>query len=251
MKFRNSPQLSIPAPCSVKWEEMGRVNEGSRHCSSCKKVIVDFTKMSDDELVAFFHKNKNACGKLSKRQLDRDLKIDRTSARTGAWKNIFMIPALFLGMETFAREKTNISESMSNVHFRFEITSGNNALPTPANNPANDTLVIKGIVLDSLTGEAMVGAVVLIDSLKIGAVTDFDGNFSLKIPHPLDTGAVQLTVRYTGYPIIIKNVEASNTPVTIWLTQNEPTDAMIGIIVSTPRMKVRHFFYRLFHPRSW
>ncbi|MDQ3108923.1 MAG: carboxypeptidase-like regulatory domain-containing protein [Bacteroidota bacterium] len=264
MPRQNHLHISIPKPCSMKWEEMEHLDEQSRSCSSCEKVIVDFTTMSDDELVSFFHKNKNACGKFTASQLNRHLKIDRTAVRAGSWKNIFILPALFLGIETFAREKTNISESKSNVHFIFENTSANSSGQSRASKTSNDPLIIKGTVKDSLTGEGIIGAVVFLsDSSKFGAVTDFDGNFSLKIANPPENDSIHLIIKSVGYETVVKRVDLTGAPLTIHLRmqkisnervyQKGPEEVFVGMIAIdySPQPKTRHFFYKLFHPRSW
>jgi hypothetical protein len=48
--------ISIPKPCSEKWTEMEVAEEG-RFCQSCEKTVIDFTKFSDKELLAFFLNN--------------------------------------------------------------------------------------------------------------------------------------------------------------------------------------------------
>lgn len=52
--------------------------EKGRFCSSCKKIVVDFTGMSDRELVAFFKKPSGSlCGRFNQEQLGRDIVIPR------------------------------------------------------------------------------------------------------------------------------------------------------------------------------
>jgi hypothetical protein len=46
-------QLTIHEPCHENWENMSQEDQG-RFCSACKKTVVDFTGMSDRQVIAFF-----------------------------------------------------------------------------------------------------------------------------------------------------------------------------------------------------
>ena len=55
--------------------------------------------------------------------------------------------------------------------------------------------VVKGMVRDSGTGDALVGATVMEGTGNNGVVTDFEGNYEISLPE----GKCKLTVRYIGY----------------------------------------------------
>ncbi|MDE5651118.1 MAG: carboxypeptidase-like regulatory domain-containing protein, partial [Duncaniella sp.] len=54
-------------------------------------------------------------------------------------------------------------------------------------------ITVKGTVVDD-TGEPVIGATVLIDGTSQGTATDFDGNFTLKVPE-----GAKLKISYIGY----------------------------------------------------
>ena len=56
------------------------------------------------------------------------------------------------------------------------------------------TKVVRGSVADASTGEALIGASVLVKGASTGTVTDINGNFSLEL-----SGRKMLTVSYVGY----------------------------------------------------
>ena len=59
---------------------------------------------------------------------------------------------------------------------------------------------VKGTVVDKATGETVIGASVLEEGTRNGAVTDIDGNFVLSVP----TGA-SISITYIGYkPVSVK-----------------------------------------------
>ena len=46
-------------------------------------------------------------------------------------------------------------------------------------------VTLKGKVIDAADGYPIIGASVVVDGTKLGAITDVDGNFELKIPNDL------------------------------------------------------------------
>ncbi|MCX8081094.1 MAG: TonB-dependent receptor [Bacteroidia bacterium] len=56
--------------------------------------------------------------------------------------------------------------------------------------------IIRGKILDAKTGEAIVGAMVVIDGTTQGTTTDLDGNFQLKVPA---NKKISLKIQYIGY----------------------------------------------------
>ncbi len=70
---------------------------------------------------------------------------------------------------------------------------------------------IKGTVKDPATGETIVGASVMYAKGK-GAVTDINGNFSIKID---SAGEYTLTISYVGYGVQTQKVKVANKPVVV------------------------------------
>lgn len=66
---------------------------------------------------------------------------------------------------------------------------------------------VRGTIRDMETGEALVGATVLVKGTAIGTITDLDGNFALSIPEDADT----LVVSYIGYETISLAVAGQTT----------------------------------------
>lgn len=67
-------QLSIPTPCHESWDKM-TPNQQGRFCGSCAKTVVDFSAMTDAQLIHYFEhlKNENVCGRVYPDQLNRNL----------------------------------------------------------------------------------------------------------------------------------------------------------------------------------
>lgn len=62
--------ISIAEPCNRSWEEMTPVEHG-RSCAYCTKTVVDFTRMSDVEVLNHIHRNGLGCGRFYADQLGR------------------------------------------------------------------------------------------------------------------------------------------------------------------------------------
>jgi len=61
--------ITIPEPCHENWNQMTPKEKG-RHCDSCDKVVVDFTKSSKDEIVSHLESSSGkTCGRFRSDQI--------------------------------------------------------------------------------------------------------------------------------------------------------------------------------------
>ena len=67
-------QLSIPEPCHENWDTMSPTQQG-RYCNACAKEVIDFSNMSDTEVLNYFLKKRSGavCGNAYPDQLDRPI----------------------------------------------------------------------------------------------------------------------------------------------------------------------------------
>ncbi len=65
---------------------------------------------------------------------------------------------------------------------------------------------VTGTVTDAETKEPLIGASVAVVGTGTGAITDFDGKYSVEVPE----GATQIQITYTGYSTMIQDIGASN-----------------------------------------
>ncbi|GAB3583115.1 carboxypeptidase-like regulatory domain-containing protein [Hymenobacter daeguensis] len=65
--------INIPSACHESWAAMTPVATG-RHCARCQETVVDFTRMTDAEVVAFLRRYPSvACGRFRPSQTGRPL----------------------------------------------------------------------------------------------------------------------------------------------------------------------------------
>ncbi|QDK78181.1 hypothetical protein EXU85_06045 [Spirosoma sp. KCTC 42546] len=67
--------IQIPQPCHERWDDMQPTERG-RFCASCQKTVVDYTALSDQELVRLLSKApETSCGRFRNEQLNRQLVV--------------------------------------------------------------------------------------------------------------------------------------------------------------------------------
>lgn len=86
MKKTSTYRLNIEKPCEEQWDGM-RKNDCGRFCQLCQKTVIDFTMMSDREIIQFIenHKDESICGRVANVDLNRDL-IQREFVPKNTWK---------------------------------------------------------------------------------------------------------------------------------------------------------------------
>jgi hypothetical protein len=66
---RQKIKLTIDNPCQQKWTDF-EDRGGRGFCSSCQKEVIDFTRMSDEEIMRYFKDlPQNVCGQLRQDQM--------------------------------------------------------------------------------------------------------------------------------------------------------------------------------------
>lgn len=94
--------ITIPSPCNENWDTMLPEEKG-RFCQLCTKTVIDFTDYSEEEINAYFSKNKESktCGRFKKEQLSEiQINIPKTIIyQQTSFRNVFML-ALFTSMGT-------------------------------------------------------------------------------------------------------------------------------------------------------
>lgn len=73
--------IHVPNPCPVKWDAM-TPQKGGRHCASCNKLIPDFTKSTEEEILLYMETTGQTCGRFRTEQV--------TDGQTyGGWQHYF------------------------------------------------------------------------------------------------------------------------------------------------------------------
>lgn len=105
-------QLSIDDPCHEDWDKMTSTEQG-RFCASCQKQVVDFSGMSDRQVLAFFRKPStgSVCGRFYNDQLNRDMEIPRKRIPWLKYFFRFALPAFLASAKATAQRNAIVKGS--------------------------------------------------------------------------------------------------------------------------------------------
>lgn len=187
-----SLQLNIPTPCHEDWQNM-TPNDNGRHCMSCQKTVIDFTTMSDREILDYIGKsNSNICGRVDPGQMDRPLSFPSTGPqlpRKYFWR--LLIPTFLIAGKVNA-QKGKLRVDTVKVETRDDYPMMG-AVAFPAVYKENK---ISGLVFDSKTNEPIEGVSVIILGAKKMAVAE---NGSFQFTHIKNNKDITLELSAIGY----------------------------------------------------
>ena len=97
--MRHKLHITIPTPCHERWDAMDATERGA-FCRVCSKEVVDFTPMTDAELISFLEKNNVGCGKFRNEQLCQPPMIQERSRLRSLWQTALALLLPFLSIRT-------------------------------------------------------------------------------------------------------------------------------------------------------
>lgn len=215
---RHSLVVTVALPCSEAWAQMPPTARG-RHCAACAREVVDFTRHTDAELLAWFRQPDHAatCGRFRLDQLKRPLLPPAPSApRWRSW-----LAAL---VALWAWREATPSAAPAQQH------PAQHLLPRPVTlSPPTGTL--RGQVFDRHTRLPLAGVMVQLDGTDLVTQTDPTGHFALSLPVPRTAPGRHglLSFRLPYYARLeVPAVEAAAQPV--FLSHSLPTEPLTGIL---------------------
>ncbi len=109
-------QIQIPKGCEENWDTMQQQANG-KFCNSCQKNVVDFTRMTNEQLVQFFKNRKDlVCGRLTSDQLNTGIPIP---AKRIPWLKYFFqitIPAFLFSSKVIAQGNLKVQQHSHASH---------------------------------------------------------------------------------------------------------------------------------------
>lgn len=176
-----SLQLKVSNPCHENWHSMTPKEQG-RFCGSCEKLVVDFSKMSDKEMLHYFTKadGQSTCGRFANDQLNRKLEEETNRKRFSlayAWNMLLASVLFFQSCRTRTTGIVSVKERPS-IEAIKDQKKDSVAVDKDSTHP-KPPAEIKGKILNDESGLPVAGARVNIAGSKQKAVTDSKGRFSL------------------------------------------------------------------------
>ncbi|QHL88306.1 hypothetical protein GU926_13035 [Nibribacter ruber] len=174
-----------------------------RFCQSCSKTVIDFTVMSNAEIVQWFSKAEGrTCGRFKDRQLDK-LLVSSPIRQSYTWKAITFGLSAWLSTRT-AEAKVVTTPTMEQVTLSSTIQSFD--LNKTISVSKQDSALLKGAVLDLTTKEGLPGVTVQIKGTTTATATDKKGHFTLSIPNNVSLNTGVIVFYYVGYKTEERNI---------------------------------------------
>lgn len=172
-------QLSIPEPCHENWQQMTATQQG-RFCDSCAKEVIDFSTMTDQQVLNYFSvlTNEKICGRVLSTQLDIPIEspLDPKKKLFWYWNYIVMF-FLFFSKSNLVKAQTKgkmVSVPVANptcTKTMGQMVSGVNIIK-----PGR---IIAGKITD-IAGAPVPFAAIKIKGQNVGVSVDQNGQYSIK-----------------------------------------------------------------------
>lgn len=107
-------QINVDSPCSEKVENMTPTACGA-YCHTCSKEVVDFTALTDAELIDWLKRNQLGCGTFRADQLNKPLPLYETEPQRKPfrlWAAILTIASL-LNIREAKAQQTNSQKTLA------------------------------------------------------------------------------------------------------------------------------------------
>jgi hypothetical protein len=134
--MKTKHRISIPEPCSENWDAMPISGKG-RSCDSCEKVVYDYSKMSDNEILYLLKTESTSCGNFRLDQLDRKLMRDKSVFPTFNLQVIALGLGVLIAAPGYAAQSTSGLEHLDLI----EVVQRDQVLPQLDVTSVDDSLV--------------------------------------------------------------------------------------------------------------
>lgn len=188
--------IHIPTPCSASWAAMTPTAAG-RHCASCQTEVIDFTRMTEAEVLAYLatRQGQHVCARTVSPTV-----VPRSYKRTKGSRRWLLAVAAFLGWQS----------AVHALGLPPQLPPSGSSFLRPATPRA--TVTVRGVVLDDALHTPVAGAYVFIKNTKYGAVTNAKGAFTLVLPldwAPIKSGILTLLVTSDPFSFLAKTVSVN------------------------------------------
>lgn len=190
--MKHSFHLNIENPCHEQWESFTPTSTGG-FCASCQKNVIDFSRMSESELVAFFRDRQNSsqglCGRFREDQLKRKYNIEEwfPTWRIEIDQLQYEIPVRVIKQKQHIKLVRNMAAAVLTL---LSIEQG-----------IGQTRMISGQIIDAESKEALPGTSIFIKGTTKGTVSDNNGNYKIEASE-----ADTLIFGFVGFKTIEKKV---------------------------------------------
>ena len=204
-------QLSIPQPCHQNWQHMTSTEQG-RFCNACAKEVIDFSTMTDKEVLTYFtsKKNEKVCGRAYPDQLERAI----TSPKEFKKKKFWYWNYIAMGLLFFS--KANMSKAqVGKIRVETSALKGDTVVTEQTVKqaiPNNVPKTISGLITDE--NDTPIGfAAIKIKGTNIGVSTNADGRYAIKVNTKKDVLEIS-AIGYTKVELALNTLQTYNLKLT-------------------------------------
>jgi hypothetical protein len=190
--------IHIDQPCSEHWDDMQSTATG-KFCHSCSRTLVDFTNMSDHQLIMFLNTSKGKiCGRLNEGQIDRALiENPEQKSRPAFYRFLAAILLLYNHSLSF---KAN-AQLKAGEQLRQEIVSMDTITTQQKQDDSihHKNVIFKSSIRDLASKQGIAGASIKLIGTDLVWKTDSSGNFHIVVPAEYQNGESIFEVSCEGY----------------------------------------------------
>jgi len=233
---RQSYILKIDNPCGQEWSSMIKTDIG-KFCSHCSKTVVDFTQLTDNEVLQIIeHNSEKLCGRLTQEQLNRAIQLYQPTNSSLFYRILAGLMLVGTSENLLATENQMLHKDIVSIANKINT---NTQLTATKPEPILDSLknIVQGAVIDFDTKEPLPFATILIKGTKTGTATDLDGKFKLVIPDSLITDKIYLVITYVGYEKTEVAINKNDLPITKNIVIVAPPQVLMGDVIIIKKKK--------------
>jgi hypothetical protein len=210
--------------------------EQGRFCGSCQKIVVDFSVMTDKEILDYISTaSRQVCGRFAGDQLNTDLQPTVIKKRF-SWAYVWnILLATFLFTEANAQVKL-VKKKKPEVQLPDLSPKVGTFMVVEKEQIEIAPKEIAGIVLDGLSHNLLAGASIYIEGTNKGVVTDSLGHFHFKVEKE---DSLVLKISYIGFETqrVVVNTQTNWQDVKVIMMEQEATMGLIAVQVRKPAKK--------------
>jgi hypothetical protein len=235
--MQKETSLYIPTPCHEDWNKMTPIAQG-KFCGSCSKQVVDFSLMSDQQILNFLsHQSGKLCGRFDAEQLQRPLRETKIEKKKSWWMALTM-PLLFLFDRSEAQDNIRVQGDtiIAPIEPRQEL------MGKLIYHPIKE-ITIAGKIVDE-NNEPVPFATIAQKSTPNAVAANEEGKFTIQISS--DEASITLVVSSVGYEAAEKIIDIKSenehhinvTIITAKAISGEVVMVAGGLVASVPVKKI-------------
>ncbi|MGV6828098.1 MAG: carboxypeptidase-like regulatory domain-containing protein, partial [Flavobacteriales bacterium] len=168
--MKKTIKIQIPEPCHENWYQMTPTEQG-KFCKVCTKEVLDFTQITDEDLVKKVMQGNKLCGRFKASQLDRELKFERkTGISVAPLAASFLLPLTMLA--TNPSNKNNNNYKMQGKFVSIGLSSLNN-------NTALKMVITTHGKIKNIDGKPIVDAKISVKESGKTVYSDLNGAYKI------------------------------------------------------------------------